>query len=258
MQTTQKFIKRRSLSILLVLLLVLTLGSVWYVSDYYHADPYVDTLLYSPSREIDFPNVEICLEQDLSHHIYSLTSNIPENEHIGLIFYPGGKVEYTAYLPLLMQCAVSGIDCYLIHMPCNLAVLSPGAAEDVIDAHPEITTWIMAGHSLGGSMAADYTAKHPDQIDALALLASYSTSDLSSLDIPVVSLYGTEDQVLNRNSYEKYRSHLPSDYEEIVIPGGCHAYFGYYGAQKGDGIPTINQQDQIDLTVEAILSLIEK
>ena len=54
------------------------------------------------------------------------------------------------------------------------------------------------------------------------------------------------------DSYEKYRENLPADFTEVVIPGGCHAYFGCYGAQKGDGTPEITNEEQIRRTAEAI------
>ncbi|MBQ9746986.1 MAG: hypothetical protein IJW21_09235 [Clostridia bacterium] len=50
--------------------------------------------------------------------------------------------------------------------------------------------------------------------------------------------------------YEKYASKLPHDYEEYVIEGGCHAYFGVYGTQDGDGTPKISNEEQIDVTAE--------
>ena len=40
-----------------------------------------------------------------------------------LIFYPGGKVEATAYAPLLHKLAERATDTYLVKMPLNLAFL---------------------------------------------------------------------------------------------------------------------------------------
>lgn len=241
---------QRALIITLSSLFLLFIICAVYVSDYYHASSEAEAVLSDHASYIT-------IKENLQDHTYSILSDIPENEEVGLIFYPGGKVEYTAYLPLLTKCAESGIDCFLLKMPFNLAVLAPGAAESVIAAHPEITTWILAGHSLGGSMAADYTSKHPDEVSALVLLASYSISDLSKEDIDVVCVYGTNDQVMNAKNYEKDKVNLPSDFTEVIIPGGCHAYFGSYGFQKGDGTPSISPEEQIELTVDAILSLLQ-
>lgn len=40
-----------------------------------------------------------------------------------------------------------------------------------------------------------------------------------------------------------------------LIPGGCHAYFGMYGLQKGDGTPSISNTRQIQQTAQAALAL---
>ena len=180
----------------------------------------------------------------------------PEDATSGLIFYPGGKVEYTAYIPLMKALASEGILCVLVKMPGNLAVLDMGAAEGIPEQFPDIDTWYMAGHSLGGSMAASYLADHADAFEGLILLGAYSTADLSDSGLAVLSLYGSEDLVMNREKYAKYRENLPADLTETVIDGGCHAYFGMYGTQEGDGTPTITSEEQIAITAEAIRNLI--
>lgn len=80
--------------------------------------------------------------------------------------------------------------------------------------------------------------------------------DLSELELDVISIYGTEDQVLSTESYEKYRSNLGKDYQEVVIDGGCHAYFGSYGPQDGDGVPGITMEEQLEQTVAAITEFV--
>ena len=176
----------------------------------------------------------------------------PAETENGFIFYPGGKVEHTAYIPLMKALASEGMLCILVEMPFRLAVLDMSAAEGLQDDYPEIEEWYIGGHSLGGSMAASYLAKHRDNYEGLVLLGSYSTADLSNVDIEVLSVYGSEDMVLNKEKYDENKSNLPSDYTEAVIAGGCHAYFGMYGAQDGDGTPEITNEEQIWLTVEEI------
>ena len=179
----------------------------------------------------------------------------PEGATKGLIFYPGGKVEYTAYVPLMQACAEKGILCVLAQMPFNLAVLDINAADGIQKEYPEIEDWYIGGHSLGGSMAASYLADHAEDYEGLVLLGSYSTADLSDTDLAVLSVFGSEDEVMNREKYEANKSNLPSDFIEYVIEGGCHAYFGMYGAQDGDGTPTITNEEQIRLTVEHIVKI---
>ena len=181
----------------------------------------------------------------------------PEGATKGFIFYPGGKVEYTAYVPLMQACAEKGILCVLLKMPFNLAVFDVNAADGIQNEYPEIENWYIGGHSLGGSMAAAYIADNTYDYEGLILLGSYSTADLSDTDLAVLSVFGSEDKVMNREKYEDNKSNLPSSFTEVIIDGGCHAYFGMYGAQDGDGTPTITNEEQIRLTAESIIKVME-
>ena len=115
--------------------------------------------------------------------------------------------------------------------------------------------YYVGGHSLGGAMAGSFAAGHAEELDGLVLLASYATSDLSESGLAVLSAYGSEDGVLNRESYAKNYGHLPADTQELVIAGGNHAQFGDYGAQAGDGTAQISAEEQQALTAEAIAAL---
>ena len=174
----------------------------------------------------------------------------------GLIFYPGGKVEATAYEPLLKILASKGISCVLIEMPFHLAVLDSDAANKVFDHYPEIKTWYIAGHSLGGAMAASYVAEYPDQTEGLILLAAYPTKELPS-DMKVLSVYGDQDQVLTMENYVNNMSHVKI-LSEVVMEGGNHAQFGNYGIQKGDGTALITPKEQWVQTADAIIQFIEQ
>ena len=228
------------LSVCLAVFFVFGVGGYAYVSDYYHAD---ETALEAMAYLTD----SVQAEQD-----GDVIWFVPEDPTAGLIFYPGGKVEHTAYAPLLRACAEQGILCALVRMPGNLAVLDANAADGLQEEYPEVTAWYMAGHSLGGAMAANYAAAHAEDFNGLILLAAYSTKDLTGTTLRVLSVYGSEDGVLNRESYEKNRANLPADTTEVILDGGCHAQFGSYGAQEGDGIPTISGEEQVRQTAEAI------
>ena len=175
----------------------------------------------------------------------------------GFIFYPGGKVEHTAYTPLMEALASEGILCVLVEMPFRLAVLDVNAAEGIPQTFPEVERWYLGGHSLGGSMAASYLASHTEDFDGLILLGSYSTADLSETELSVLSVYGSEDGVMNREKYAEYKPNLPEGFTETVIEGGNHAYFGAYGEQEGDGTATVTPAEQLRQTAEAILTLLE-
>lgn len=237
---------KKLLVILAAVILVSGIGFGIYVQDYYRAN---DLALEAAAQS----------QQDITVTTSSEGRIIfaPENPRAGLIFYPGGKVQYEAYAPLMEACAKEGILCVLLRMPGNLAVLDINAAKGIPEEYPDIENWYMAGHSLGGSMAASYINSHEEEFKGLILLAAYSTADLKETGLKVLSLYGSEDGVLKMDSYEKYRDNLPEDFTEIVIPGGCHAYFGSYGPQEGDGTPQISNEEQIRFTANAIGDFIE-
>ena len=232
------------LSVCLAVLLIIGIGGYAYMSDYYHAD---ETALEAMAYQTD----RVQTEQD-----GDVIWFVPKDPIAGLIFYPGGKVEHTAYAPLLRACAENGILCALVRMPGNLAVLDANAADGLPQKYPEVTTWYIAGHSLGGAMAANYAAAHDEDFDGLILLAAYSTKVLTGTPLRVLSVYGSEDGVMNRESYEKNRANLPADTTEVVLDGGCHAQFGSYGPQDGDGIPTISGEEQIRQAAEAIVAFV--
>lgn len=180
-----------------------------------------------------------------------------ENPRAGMIFYPGALVQHEAYAPLMRALAQRGISCILTEMPLDLAVLAPDAAHGLKALIPGVDWWMIGGHSLGGAMAAAYAAEHPEEFDALVLLGAYSTADLSGTQLQVLSVVGSEDGVLNREKYEQCRKNYPPTFQEFVIEGGCHAHFGDYGAQKGDGTPAISREMQTGVTASAIASLLQ-
>ena len=243
-EKTQRKAFRIRLAVILAAVLLIIGVCTGYVCDYNRADPDV---LASFAQHYDYVTVT-----DLGD---GKTAYGSADAKIGLIFYPGGKVEHTAYEPLMRALAARGVLCVLVKMPLKLAVLDINAADGVQEQFPGVKSWYIGGHSLGGSMAASYAAEHADSYDGLILLASYSTADLSDTDLKVLSLYGSEDGVLNLKKYEKYKQNLPADLKEIKMPGGNHAQFGAYGTQRGDGTATLDHTNQIELTVTYILSL---
>lgn len=231
------------LGVVFAILLMLCIGFAVYVGDYYHAD--------EASVQAMAPADGLSISKTGKDTIVFA----PSDPKAGLIFYPGGKVEYTAYALLMRACAEQGILCVLVKMPCNLAVLDVNAADGIAGQYPEINTWYIGGHSLGGAMAATYAANHSSELDGLILLAAYSTSDLKDAGLKVLSVYGTEDTVLDLEKYEEYRGNFPIGTSEFIIDGGCHAGFACYGPQDGDGSPTVTSEEQIALTAKEIIAV---
>lgn len=233
-------IKHKKLFVLSIVLVIIFTAGAMYVSDFYHAD-YEAIAAFAQDT-----TVESCSFSD------GVLIFQPEETKAGLIFYPGGKVEYTSYVPLMQECAERGMFCVLIEMPVNLAVMDIDAAEGVQEEFPEIENWYIGGHSLGGAMAASYLADNAEDYSGLILLGSYSTADLSDEDFRVLSIYGSEDAVMNREKYVENLSNMPADFHEHIIEGGNHSGFAMYGKQEGDGTACISNTEQITICAEVI------
>ena len=225
--------KTKKWMIPLVIIVVLALAAALYVSDYYRAGE----------------TAAACIEDPAPIEVREFTRGLvfdgPGKEK-ALIFYPGAKVEYTAYAPLMKRLAEEGMDCFLVRMPLNLAVFAKNRASEIISEN-EYDNWYIGGHSLGGAVAALYAADN--DLDGLVLLAAYPTKEI---DEPVLEVYGTCDGVLEMDKLEEGDQYLPEDNMEVEIRGGNHAQFGDYGAQKGDGKAEISAEEQLETTVEAI------
>ncbi|MCR4880309.1 MAG: alpha/beta hydrolase [Bacilli bacterium] len=174
-------------------------------------------------------------------------------EKAGLIFYPGGKVEYLAYEPICAALAHQGVTSYLVHMPFNLAIFGVNKADGIKAYSPEITRWFMAGHSLGGAMGSGYIASHPTEYEGLILLGAYPYKDLSKTDINLLLMFGSNDLVMNKDKFNSSMPYWPKKTEQYVIEGGVHSYFGMYGNQEGDGISNITVEEQTEIAASKII-----
>lgn len=229
---------------LITIILIFIIASYVYIQDYYHAESQVMSEIATMVNNSD-GDIAVYQEDD------GRIALVPDDIKAGIIFYPGGKVESEAYYPLLEKLAEKGYLCVLLKVRWNLAVMDINKADGIIDDYPDVKEWYVAGHSLGGSVAAMYVNKHEDLFDGLILLGSYSTENISDTNLKVLSIYGSEDGVLNRDNYAKYAYNLPY-YEEHILDGGCHAYFGNYGPQKGDGEPKLSVEEQQNMTADII------
>jgi pimeloyl-ACP methyl ester carboxylesterase len=178
----------------------------------------------------------------------------------GIVFYPGGKVEPEAYLPLLLPFVGEGYLVTLVRMPLDLAVLDVDRGLEVLEAHTDVQRWHIAGHSLGGAMAAGLVNRAGENFATLTLLASYPAGsvDLSDREIPVLSVYASNDEVADSEQILEARAQYPPDARFVQIDGGNHAGFGLYGPQEGDGSREISREDQWRQTREAMRALFER
>lgn len=234
-----------------ILMAVCMGGFIWYVSIYYKADE-VAQAIYEEGQN----SGEMIVNGNL-------TTLIPDDTNeVGIIFYPGAKVEDYAYIPLLEQLRETGFTVVLIEMPFHMAIFNVDAADEVfaliaensstadvsedVEAMLAVEDWYIMGHSMGGGMASSYASDHPENVEGLLLIGAYVYGDYPPEK--ALTIYGT----LNANLEENI------DYTEniVIIEGGNHAQFGNYGKQDGDPDATITDVEQQAITVEAIVEFV--
>ena len=222
--------KKDLIKIIVVLLLLVLLGAfTWYVNDYYHADEMALKVLEEENIVINKDNIILKGSND-----------------IGIIFYPGAKVEAESYLPILSKLRDRGFTTILVKMPFNMAIFNSNAADKIIKQNKDIKHFFIAGHSMGGAMASSYAAKNQDKLEGLILLGSYIYGDYPEED--TLTIYGSLNQSVEDKI--KYTKNI------VEIEGGNHAQFGNYGFQKGDSKATISAEEQQRISVDAITSFI--
>ncbi len=234
----QKMKKRLLIAggILLAIVVALIVAFYVYTLDYYRASQEVDELIEASGLNIE--------EEDGFYLVHPLDEN---DSGEGILFYPGGKVEAIAYMPLLLQLAEEGYTCVLVEMPFNLAVFNIKGADKVLEQVDGIDEWYMMGHSLGGAMASTYMEGNESKFEGLILLGAYPVNEA---DIETLAIYGTYDIMLDLDKVEE------ADIVHEIVDGN-HAQFGNYGNQEGDGQAKISRQAQQEEAVEVITDFIE-
>ena len=241
--TKRKWLKRVALAVVAVLAATVA-GFLIYTGDYYHAGSVA---------------VELTEELEAAGQLQETNGAIAVGDagaDVGIVLYPGAKVDAHAYVPLAQELSERGYYCVIAKMPFNLAFFGIDAARGLMEDAPEIDTWWIAGHSLGGAMAAQFASAHADELEGIILLAAYAATDLTATDLEAGIIYGSNDGVLNRDALERNEPNLPEGAVTEVIDGGNHAGFGDYGPQAGDGESAIGAEAQWDETAQFAESLI--
>jgi pimeloyl-ACP methyl ester carboxylesterase len=208
------------------------------------------------------PEALAALESDARVHVETAPWLVfrPANQDpsVGLVLYPGGRVDPRAYAPTARALAEEGHLVVIVPMPLNLAFFAPGRAAEVMAAFPGIESWALGGHSLGGAMAANYAHGNPEAVRGLLLWAAYpgASDDLSDYQLAASSIYGTRDGLATPDKIDASRPLLPPDTGWTAVEGGNHAQFGWYGPQPGDDEATISREKQQAQIVAATLGLL--
>jgi pimeloyl-ACP methyl ester carboxylesterase len=176
---------------------------------------------------------------------------------IGVILYPGGRCDSRAYAPIMKPLAAAGHHVFVACMPLRMAVLDSNRAEKIIAANPQINTWILGGHSMGGAMAAAYVYKHPGALAGLFFIAAYAASMHAMPDspLPMAMLYGTRDNITRQSEFAASHERLPHHTAYKAIEGGDHYQFGSFGNVAVTA--TISRDEQQRQTIAALLAFLQ-
>jgi pimeloyl-ACP methyl ester carboxylesterase len=178
-----------------------------------------------------------------------------------LIFICGSGIAAEAYAPLVHPIAGAGFPVFVIKLPYRFAPFEShrlsalARVREVIAAHPAMAHWVASGHSLGGALAARLARTDAGRFSALVLIGTThpKEEDLSSLQVPVTKVYGSNDGVAPPDRVRANQRLLPPGTKWIEITGGNHSQFGRYGHQLFDGTATISREQQESITRSAIL-----
>lgn len=244
-----KYINSKKRLILLILLLVVVIalaGFSYYVSDYYHAEAKANEAIASTNG------------YTVTNNSNSITFTPTKNKTTtGIIFYPGAKIQPEAYSVIASNLAQNGYTTIIVKMPFNLAIFGVDKANNIINQHNEIKTWVIGGHSLGGVFASDYAVNHQEQIKGVIYLAAYPNSNASNSTFKALSIRGSLDGLATQDQISKNLDKFPSNTTFITIQGGNHYNFGDYGVQSGDNNSTITQEEQQNQTVNYIIKFLK-
>lgn len=191
---------------------------------------------------------------------YSITSTDRTIETTtGLVIYPGAFVEPKGYVASYAGLVTAKTSVFVLKSPLNFALLNTNQAEEVIRAYPNISTWYVAGHSLGGVAACSFAQTHQSQVSGLILLASYCNGSALNLSIPVMSISGSLDGLATPAKITASKKDLPDNTVYDEIQGQNHTQFGSFArTQDGDNPASISQQQSIDQIQKAIQILINR
>jgi Alpha/beta hydrolase family len=185
----------------------------------------------------------------------------------GFIFLPGGMVAPEAYAPMSQAISEHGFNVFILKLPLGSAPLDSQQADvmqqalEIIDSNTSLQYWTVGGHSRGAAIASRFASLHGGSFDGLILIGTSHPKeeafDLSNTNLSLTKIYATNDGLASMDEVETNAQYLPDDTTWMLVEGGNHGQFGYYGSQLGDNAVTIRRERQQELTVDAILAALK-
>ena len=244
-QRTRRRILRIGIAIVAVVVLV-TVAFLFYASIVAHGDR---------QASIDvFQNAKVSVTS--TDNSIVLTPTGPASGD-GLVFIPGAKVDPYAYMYKLSGIVeTSGVTVVITKPTLNLAFFDQRPLSTFTADAPNVDTWFVGGHSLGGVRACQLAAVDEGRdVAGLVLFGSYCANDLSGSALRVLSIGGSKDGLSTPQKIDDAAALLPSDAIFVQVAGLNHAGFGDYGAQAGDNESSLDRTEQRTAITDELLVL---
>lgn len=190
------------------------------------------------------------------------------SQPVGLIFFPGGMVQPEAYAPMLRTIAEQGYSIFIVKLPFGSAPLKSQEADvinqalEIISSNESIQHWFVGGHSRGAAIASRFAYAHGASFDGLILIGTSHPKeqafDLSDSTLAVTKIYASNDGLASPDEVKDNAIYLPANTTWVLIEGGNHSQFGYFGKLLFDNPATISREQQQELTIDAILSALSR
>ncbi len=181
------------------------------------------------------------------------TSNTVE-----VIFFQGGLTDPKAYAPLCRKFAESGFTCHLIKMDWRLPQYDFQKISTLFDLKKG--NYIIGGHSQGGKIAAQFVYENPDLMKGLFLMGTSHPRDidLSNQNISCIKLYAENDGLASVEEVMENKTKLPLNAKLVMIKGGNHSQFGYFGKLLMDSSANISIEEQQLQTFDNLINFMNK
>lgn len=231
----------------LLAVLVIAVGAfLYWANDTYTAEPAGLAAVQSDPR----------VQLDDQGDVVVMTPTAP-GDGPGLVFLAGAKVDPQAYAVTFQETVAEGTTVVIVKPFLNLAILERRPLDAFTDLAPDVGSWAVGGHSMGGVKACMYAES--GEVDALVLLASYCSGDglADRTDLDALSVSGTQDGLATPEKIDASLRDLPASTTVVRIDGASHAQFGDYGLQPGDGTPTITDEEAREQITEVLVPFLE-
>jgi pimeloyl-ACP methyl ester carboxylesterase len=182
----------------------------------------------------------------------------------GLLLIPGAFCDPKGYAPVLRRIAEAGFLVVVVRQPLDLSELrtlvDPDWPIDVQKRFPQARRWVLVGHSIGATTAAQFAHDYPGAVDGLVLWDGLPPggADLSQSRLPVWHIHRATPAGVAPEIFAARRARYPADSRWVPIAGGVHLYFGsfdggIYREQWPASISRAEQQDQVVAATVAAL-----